>query len=478
MSAASDQLAIDAIAEKCRRGDLAGARAACHHFLAAVTDSTRRAPFHFWLGVIEQQGGALSAAIEQFELALAAHRRDPQWLLQAGLAHFQAGHLERAENLYRQSLRLEPRSAIAHYNLGVLLQHKHDLPGAQRAFEAALVHQPAFAEALVNLANTLVAQGNAAAAEQCYRRALAVNPRLANAHHGLGLQFLRRQQYTQAARSFIAAVEHDAGHGDAWLDLAECHHLAGDDARAAACIEQALAHLPEASEARATAQFKRAHYRGEQPAALPHTAVARLYAGMAGSFDAHLTQRLGYRIPATLMAELRAWLTAFPSAHARAANVLDLGCGTGLFGGEVRPFAATLVGVDLSASMLDKARERNVYDQLIESDIESWLDASPAMFDLIVATDVFIYAGPLDAIFRRVAAHLARGGRFAFSTESPPGFTQDHALQPSGRYAHGARYIEWLAAQHALSIERRLDEDIRTEGGVPVAGHVFILQQA
>ena len=147
----ADQQVIHAVTAKFQRGDLAGARADCAHFLAVVNDPARQAPLRFWLGAIEQRSGALPAAIEQFELALAVNRRKPPWLVQAGLAHFQSKTLERAEYLYREALRIDPRFSLAHYNLGILLQHKRNWIGARRAFEAAIAHQPQFPEALVNL---------------------------------------------------------------------------------------------------------------------------------------------------------------------------------------------------------------------------------------------------------------------------------------------------------------------------------------
>jgi predicted TPR repeat methyltransferase len=339
------------------------------------------------------------------------------------------------------------------------------------------MQEPQFAEALVNLANTRVELADFDAAELDYRRALAINPRLANAHYGLGLQHLRRQQQALAARCFQSAVEDDPAHIDAWLDLAECLHVAGDEARAITSAEQALARSPAHAPAHATAQFKLAQYRGEQPDAAPHAMVERLYTSMADTFDEHLTSRLGYRIPALLIAELDTWLTRFPAAWSRRPTALDLGCGTGLFGQQVRPFVATVIGVDLSGPMLARARARDCYDRLIESDIESWLRGSDEIFDLITATDVLIYMGRLDELFARVTARLAPGGRFALSTETPAGFEQDYFLLSTGRYAHGAAYVERLAAENALVVAKRIDTPIRMENGAPLAGHVFILQK-
>lgn len=473
MIGATDQQVIEAVAAKLQRGNLADARADCELFFATVKDPARQAPLRFWLGAIEQRSGALPAAIAQFEIALKSNRRNPAWLLQAGLAHFQSNLHARAEYLYREALRLQPRYPLAHYNLGVLLQHKRNWVAARRAFEAAVAQQPQFPEALVNLANTLVELAEFEKAEACYRRALEINPRLANAHHGLGLHYMRGLQTADAIRCFEAAVQHEPMHLDAWLDLAECHHLDNDDARALACVEQVLARDAHHEIAR----FKRAQFTGSTPGAAPPKLLERLYAGMASTFDEHLTQRLGYRIPELLVDALKPWLTQFAERNTRQATVLDLGCGTGLFGLAVRPFAATLTGVDLSASMLGRARERNIYDHLVESDLLSFLHRDDGKADLIAATDVLIYVGELDVLFTRIAARLSVQGVFAFSTESPPDLGEDFRLETSGRFAHHNAYVERLAQGNSLTVVDRIDTVIRTEKATPLSGHIFILQR-
>ena len=480
MAAASEQAAIEAIAAKFRNGDIAGARADCERIIGMSDDSTRRSAAHFWLGAIEAKSGSQDAAARQFELGLAINRRDPFWLLQAGLTYFHLGDYARTEKLYRDALRLEPRYALAHYNLGVLSQQCADLKGARRAFEAATSHQPHFAEAHTNLANTLVALGEADGAETHYRQALAINPQLANAHYGLGLHHLRHQQREAAIGCFKATVEYNPVHLDAWLDLAECQHQAGHDDQAIASIDQVLAREP----GHATAQFKRAQFSGQQPDAAPRGMIERLYAGMAGTFDEHLTHRLGYRIPSLLIEELAPWLTDFAQQHGRLPAVLDLGCGTGLFGVAVRQYAAILTGVDLSAAMLAKADERDVYDELIESDLQSFLlpDATHATqaknaFDLITAADVLIYIGKVDALFQQIAARLSNGGLFAFSTESPKQLAEDCRLEASGRYVHSAEYICRVAETAGLGIVKKIETIVRTENAVPLDGHVFIMQK-
>jgi len=98
-------------------------------------------------------------------------------------------------------------------------------------------------------------------------------------------------------------------------------------------------------------------------------------------------------------------------------SVLDLGCGTGLLGIELKQFCRNLEGIDLSKSMLEQAKSKNIYDRLIHSDLIDYLSISILEFDYFISTDVFIYIGDLSNVFRLIKTRNKRNGKLAFSTE-------------------------------------------------------------
>ena len=65
----------------------------------------------------------------------------------------------------------------------------------------------------------------------------------------------------------------------------------------------------------------------------------------------------------------------------------------------LRPYCATLAGVDLSGAMLDLARDRKLYDSLEQCDLVEALRRGPQGFDLLTAADVLIYMGDLSLTF-------------------------------------------------------------------------------
>ena len=93
----------------------------------------------------------------------------------------------------------------------------------------------------------------------------------------------------------------------------------------------------------------------------------------------------------------------------RAAEVLDIGCGTGLVAEELaaRGFS-TIDGFDASPQMLAEARAKGVYRDLFEGDVRDRAAIEPARYSAVIAVGVFGagHLGPedLDCFARPVRA--------------------------------------------------------------------------
>jgi predicted TPR repeat methyltransferase len=207
----------------------------------------------------------------------------------------------------------------------------------------------------------------------------------------------------------------------------------------------------------------------------PSRYVEALFDDYADRFDAALVERLDYTVPAKL-ARLIAGHDdrLFDTA-------VDLGCGTGLFGAEIRDRVNRLEGFDLSVNMLAKAAEKGLYDLLAKADLS--LDAAGAgLFDddlverradLVSAADVLMYLGDVANAFS-LAAHLARpGALFAFSVEDA-GEGDGYLLAPSLRYAHTERHVRQRLAENGFDVLTLTRTTIRMDGGKPVSGILFL----
>jgi len=155
-------------------------------------------------------------------------------------------------------------------------------------------------------------------------------------------------------------------------------------------------------------------------------------------------------------------------------DVLDAGCGTGLCGAIVAPFARRLVGVDLSQGMLAHAKEKNVYHVLMKAELTEYLRNHSEAFDLIVSADTLVYFGDLNGIIAALAGALRPNGLVVFTLERAVGDSGgiDHRLELHGRYSHARTYVETLLTLSGLRPEI-IQADLRTEAGAPVPGLVI-----
>ena len=177
------------------------------------------------------------------------------------------------------------------------------------------------------------------------------------------------------------------------------------------------------------------------------------------SIPAALVDKLDYRGPALLLSALQA------DGFTHATQALDLGCGTGLMGEELRPFCDWLGGIDISQGMLDEAAGKGIYDNLTKHDLGA-LAPSATSYDLIVAADVFIYLGALEQIIGWIAGALAPKGRLAFTIERG---TAPFELRESRRFAHSPAYVTEVldaAGFHAIRLQ---DCVLRQDRGVDIA---------
>ena len=99
---------------------------------------------------------------------------------------------------------------------------------------------------------------------------------------------------------------------------------------------------------------------GNKNETAPREYVENLFDGYSKKFETSLVDTLEYKTP-----KLIRDILIKPIDGKILGSVLDLGCGTGLLGPEVRRHCSQLEGIDLSSKMLKFAKQKNVYDKLI-----------------------------------------------------------------------------------------------------------------
>jgi predicted TPR repeat methyltransferase len=136
------------------------------------------------------------------------------------------------------------------------------------------------------------------------------------------------------------------------------------------------------------------------------------------------------------------------------------------------------VGVDLSAAMLEKARDHKIYDELHCGELTEWLGGQAGggePFDLITCCDTLIYFGNLTTVVPAVMARLKPGGVFGFTLEKSS--SKPVELGDSGRFRHSRGHVAEVAGLADAKVLRISEKVLRVEYGEEVTGLVTILQK-
>jgi len=200
--------------------------------------------------------------------------------------------------------------------------------------------------------------------------------------------------------------------------------------------------------------------------------IIEVFNDYADYFEKNLVEELRYCAHQQLVVYLRSFW------HIETLNlVLDLGCGTGLLGQELSANfkIKRLIGVDLAEKMLAESQKKNIYHQLVQADVIDYLRLNEEKFDLLAATDVFVYIGDLRPVFMQAYKSIRAGGYFGFSVESMQ--RGQYKLYASGRYKHSLGYITSLSHEFGFSEINSQPIDLRKESGNIVAGYLVLLQK-
>ena len=437
-------------------------------FRKAIALEPNRPEPHVGLGVALQRRGRWAESVDALGKAVDLGLRQPAVYVDLAKSVMRCGKLDEAEQVLSAAEKLQPDLEEIWQVRGEILGHRKQYAKALEAFNHAARLAPRYARPHHGAGVVLALHGDFDAAETAMRRALELEPNYPEADCGLGAILLRKDKTAEAIACYEKALRERPAYHEARADLALAYEKTGRLKDAA----REYATLAKATSDETFYRFQQASVgQGEPPPAAPSVLVAQLFDKYAASFDEHLIKFLGYRAPQLIF---QAVARAAPAD--RKLDILDLGCGTGLCGQLLKPIAGQLVGIDLSAAMIDKAKERGIYDRLIVGDI---LDTSPvasARFDLVTSCDVFCYLGDLAPIFEKARAILKPSGLFAFTVEATDEGT--YQLRQTRRYAHSPDYVREVARLQGYELVSLDRTALRSENKQDVEGLVAVLRRA
>ena len=367
-----------------------------------------------------------------FNMALQLNEQSVDILNCLGDLHFKYEKYEQAKEYFHKALNQNQSDNISMSNLGICLYRLGDTENAITNLQKSLEIEPNYISALNNLA--------------------VIYMDLENYQEGLGL--------------LQKVISLDKNNYLANKNAGLLYTKLEDFEKAKIFLENALKYNKDDDEL----NFIYASVDNKTPKNAPLNYVESLFNNYAKNFEISLTKQLDYKFPKK-MCEFVINCNDIPNTFD---NAIDLGCGTGLSGEVFRDYVDFFTGVDLSNNMLDIAKKKKIYDELLTGDICNILKKSTKKYNLFIIADVFVYIGELQDVFSQIKNRSEEGAIVIFSTEHLE--EGDYKLVKQ-RYRHSKSYIEKILKQNNFNFidfkteKLRKDKDSYITGGIYLANY-------
>ena len=366
-------------------------------------------------------------------LAISLSKRFPKeafsWKILGAIANLR-GKISDAFNFFQESSKLAPKDSNIFFNLGVIHKKLGRLEEAEESYKKAISIKPTHVSAYNNLGVIYKKLGRIIEAEQCYMQAISIDPNHFNAFYNLGIVQTKLGKIEESEKNYQQAILLNPNFLSAKYMLSS---LTGDN----------------------------------QPSSAPKEYVEGLFNNFADHYENLMIEKLEFKVPGIIRKII------LDNSESHLGSLIDLGCGTGLFGKEIQSFCDYLEGIDLSEKMLEIANKKNIYNQLIQVDILEHLKNASLNFNYYVASDVLIYIGDLSDLFKLIKSRNQSRGKLVFSVEDYEG--KDFILRKSGRYAHSKKYIENLCQEFGYTLTHFETKTARYDSDIPITMGFYIL---
>lgn len=341
------------------------------------------------------------------------------------------GDAQGAARMFRDVVDASPEHVAAWRKYAEALTQLDDLSGAETARQTANTVE---ADHIADVGASLLFHGDNDRARSFFERALALDPDCMSAHWLMGEYHANRDERD-------AALEH----------YRKCLEIAPDRQGPAFMI----AALGDDT----------------SPDRAPDDYVEGFFDWYADHFETHLVDDLKYDGPRHVAAALK---SARPDG---VGMLIDLGCGTGLAGDAVRDLVSEMIGVDLSAAMLEKAEVKGLYTSLLNLDLVAALDTLPDnSADAALAADVLVYVGEIAPVLNGLDRVLKENAVFIATFEEGRDI-ESWELFSAGRYRHAQDYIRRVASSYGFEVTVMSEVTLREEYSVPVPSLVVTFEK-
>jgi tetratricopeptide (TPR) repeat protein len=175
---------------------------------------------HVGLGTYLLQQGKIEEAIYEFELAIKL-KPDATTFNNLGVALGLKGRTDEAMENYKKAIRLDPKNAEAHYNLGNIFLSQNKFKQAIGEYEKAVSINPKYTKANINLSVALERESRFDEAIEYADKTVKTEPNNVDAHYNLAIALAQQGRLDEAIDHFGKTIEIDPNNVDAHFGLAQ-----------------------------------------------------------------------------------------------------------------------------------------------------------------------------------------------------------------------------------------------------------------
>jgi predicted TPR repeat methyltransferase len=391
------------------------------------------------------------------------HNENLEELFQEAVSLHHNNEVDKACQLYQRILRVMPGSPLVNYNLGLALFELKKYCESYACYSVALRSAPEEHDLLYNFALCAKKLGKYEEAVDAYGTILEQDPEDIDSLYNLGCCLVDLGVDSKAIPLFLKVLDIACDHTSSLNNIACIYHRNGEYDEAKKYYTRLLELEPEHKIAR----HLLASVQGDKSKNPPDQYIEKIFDNYSSRYEANMVIDLEYTVPHTLKKVFH----QCANPQQESLRTLDLGCGTGLCGEAFSEVCSTLVGVDLSSSMIEKAALKNVYSSLHVDEILRYISSCNEHFDLILAADVLIYLGDLEPIFRQLREITVPGTYFCFSTEKCT--DKEYILRRTGRFAHGHEYLSKVCNQTGWEVLKAEPARLRKEKFTWIEGMIY-----
>ena len=365
---------------------------------------------------------------------------------------------------YLYAIKIKPNYAQAFNNLAILLKKLGEFNLAIISYLKAINLKPGYIEACNNLGLIYSETNEIQKSIYFFEMAFKINSNNEITNFNLGNIYYKQKKLCKAEFHFKKAIKVNSNYTEAYYNLGILYHIQEKIELAKRCYEKTIKLNPSFHEAKHMLNS----LSGKTTKSAPRKYVEKLFDNYAANFEKSLVKNLKYNTPKIIKEMI------IDNNMVNLGSVLDLGCGTGLIGFELKFFFKNIDGVDLSKFMLEEANNKKIYNNLFHSDIKCYLTTRNLEYDYIIAADVFVYIGDLSKVFKLIKERNKYNGKFVFSTEHTN--RKGYFITKKGRYCHSFDYIKSLCKKFGYELLNFRKVALRKEDARNVVGGVYLLQ--